>query len=114
VVVTPSDWKQRSDRLTKAESQLLRYGLFDAVCQIMDASCRPSERKRLRQQRAALEKKLGYDQIPAADRQRIASGYAEQRGDAELIAFTNGAQRRLRAALKKRHHAGETLSVPKF
>ena len=40
-------------------NRILRYRLFQSACRILEAGC--TNRKLFRRQRAALEKKLGYD-----------------------------------------------------
>jgi hypothetical protein len=42
-------------------NKLLRYELFKSVCRIVEAGT--TDRKRFHEQRAALEKKLGYDSL---------------------------------------------------
>jgi hypothetical protein len=52
------------DDLTDADvNKQLGYALFKSVCRILEAGRTQKELKRLRQQRAALEKKLGYDRL---------------------------------------------------
>ena len=50
------------DDLTDAQvNKRLRYALFKSVCRILEAGRSKEELKRLRGQRTALEKRLGYD-----------------------------------------------------
>ena len=112
VLFVTNSGRKPSDRSTKEERLLLRYGLFEAVCKILEVSCRPAERERLRQQRAALEKKLGYDQLDKND--LLGSISSKQASEAEIAAFTKRARRRLRAALNKKLQPGEKPRLPKF
>ena len=62
------------DTLTSAElEKRFRYELFDSVCQIVQAGCAKEDLPRFRRQRAALERKFGYDRLPKTGRRQRSS-----------------------------------------
>jgi hypothetical protein len=58
---TRIDTDKPEDLSDAAINKLLRYDLFRSVCRILAAATPKKDRRRLSRQRAALEKKLGYD-----------------------------------------------------
>jgi hypothetical protein len=55
------DADQPEDLSDAAINKFLRYDLFRSVCRILAAATPNKDRRRLSRQRAALQKKLGYD-----------------------------------------------------
>ena len=92
---------------------MLRYCVFDSLCQMVELGCTPQQRKRVRRQRAELEKRLGYDRLPTAYK-RSQQERSTRADDPDMRAFLKQARRRLRAALQKKLRPGEELPIPDF
>ena len=71
------------------------------------------ERKRLRQQRAALEHPLGYDRLPKPSKSKTRRKPSAAEDEA-LHEFLRDARQRMRAALDKQLGPNEKLPIPSF
>ena len=82
---------------------------------MLEADCHGKELRRIRRQRAELEKKLGYEGLRETDEWARAERLGLAMSDcAEIEIFLRESEQTLRNALQKKLRPGEKLPVPDF
>src|SRR6266699_2873799 len=90
-----------SDRSIDRElDRRLRYSGFKSVCAMLEAGCTPEQLELLSRQRAALEKKLGYEAYRLEDDAlpTLVDPWEEAENRADELEF----RRRMRAVLQRK------------